>query len=69
MSIWRAVRGCVEIRASSLQIPGFSLAFAGLFISEFHSASHAHITSPEPFRKLSLRTAVYGGDHLGAAFL
>ncbi|EGD8367838.1 hypothetical protein DOS32_26170, partial [Escherichia coli] len=31
------------MRASSLQIPGFSLAFAGLFISEFHSASHAHI--------------------------
>ncbi|HAY8971316.1 TPA: hypothetical protein JN003_000508 [Shigella boydii] len=24
-------------------MPGFSLAFAGLFISEFHSASHAHI--------------------------
>lgn len=46
-----------------------SLAMRGFFTSEFHSASHAHITSPEPFRKLSLRTAVYGGDHLGAAFL
>lgn len=46
-----------------------SLAMRGFFTSEFHSASHAHIASPEPFRKLSLRTAVYGGDHLGAAFL
>nr|DAW89979.1 MAG TPA: hypothetical protein [Caudoviricetes sp.] len=31
LSIWRAVRGCVETRASSLQIPRFCLAFAGLF--------------------------------------
>ena len=41
---------------------------AGL-LSEFHSASPAHITSPEPFQKVEPENfAVYGGDHLGTFF-
>ena len=45
-----------------------SLAIAGLFYARSKPRIAAH-DNPESFRKLSLRTAVYGGDHLGAAFL
>mgnify|MGYP001375718016 FL=1 len=45
-----------------------SLAKSGVFYARSKPRIAAHY-NPESFRKLSLRTAVYGGDHLGAAFL
>ncbi|EIZ8957626.1 hypothetical protein [Cronobacter sakazakii] len=50
------------------QQSNIGLANAGLFYVRSKTRVAAH-NIPESFRKLSLRTAVYGGDHLGAAFL
>lgn len=43
--------------------------FSVIGVVIYQDCASQHMNTPESFRKLSLRTAVYGGDHLGAAFL
>ncbi|EEW2111870.1 hypothetical protein FJQ53_10420 [Escherichia coli] len=69
LSIWRAVRGCVEIRASHYKIPGFSLAFAGLFYICSKRASHARLLNTEPFRMTLEDAGLVIGAFLWAGIL